>query len=163
MDPMVFTSGIDYTRGRATYNNLVQMLDGMSLHPELAESWEPNSNATEFTFNLRKGVTWHDGSDFTADDVVWSMNRHLPEDSSSVIKAFFTNVTEWKKVDKHTVKGDPQLAGLGPPREAQREAGQDRQDGHRGLPAGQRHRAVPPRVVRAGGAFDPRPQPQLLA
>lgn len=104
MDPMVFTSGIDYTRGRATYNNLVQMLDGMSLHPELAESWEPNGNATEFTFKLRKGVTWHDGSDFTADDVVWSMNRHLPEDSASVIKAFFTNVTEWKKVDKHTVK-----------------------------------------------------------
>ena len=55
MDPIVFTSGIDYTRGRATYNNLIQMLDGMSLHPELAEEWTPNSNATEFTFKIRKG------------------------------------------------------------------------------------------------------------
>ena len=80
MDPIVFTSGIDYTRGRATYNNLVQMLDGMSLHPELAAEWTPNSDATEFTFKLQKGVTWHDGSDFTADDVVWTMNRHLAED-----------------------------------------------------------------------------------
>ena len=104
MDPIVFTSGIDYTRGRATYNNLIQMLDGMSLHPELAEEWSPNSDATEFTFKLRKGVTWHDGSDFTADDVIWSMNRHLPEDSPSVIKSFFANVTEWKKLDSHTVK-----------------------------------------------------------
>ena len=56
MDPIVFTSGIDYTRGRATYNNLIQMLDGMALHPELAEEWTPNGNATEFTFKLRKGV-----------------------------------------------------------------------------------------------------------
>ena len=104
MDPIVFTSGIDYTRGRATYNNLIQMLDGMALHPELAEEWTPNGNATEFTFKLRKGVTWHDGSDLTADDVVWSMNRHLGEESPSVIKAFFTSVKEWMKVDSHTVK-----------------------------------------------------------
>jgi peptide/nickel transport system substrate-binding protein len=104
MDPIVFTSGIDYTRGRATYNNLVQMLDGMSLHPELAEEWTPNSDATEFTFKIQKGVEFHDGSSLTADDVVWSMNRHLGDDSPSVIKAFFTNVAEWKKVDSHTVK-----------------------------------------------------------
>ena len=104
MDPIVFTSGIDYTRGRATYNNLVQMLDGMALHPELAEEWTPNSNATEYTFKIRKGVEFHDGSSLTADDVIWSMNRHLGEDSPSVIKAFFSNVKEWKKVDSHTVK-----------------------------------------------------------
>jgi peptide/nickel transport system substrate-binding protein len=104
MDPIVFTSGIDYTRGRATYNNLVQMLDGMSLHPELAEEWTPNSNATEFTFKIRKGVEFHDGSPLTADDVVWSMKRHLGEDSPSTAKSFFTAVTEWKKVDGHTVK-----------------------------------------------------------
>ena len=104
MDPIVFTSGIDYTRGRATYNGLVQILDNMTLHPELAEEWSPNSNATEFTFKIRKGVEFHDGSPLTADDVVWSMNRHLGDDSASVIKAFFGTVSEWKKVDSHTVK-----------------------------------------------------------
>ena len=104
MDPIVFTSGIDYTRGRATYNGLIQILDNMTLHPELAEEWSTNSNATEFTFKIRKGVEFHDGSPLTADDVVWSMNRHLGEDSTSVIKAFFSTVTEWKKVDGHTVK-----------------------------------------------------------
>ena len=104
MDPIVFTSGIDYTRGRATYNNLIQMLDGMSLHPELAEEWTPNGDATEFTFKIRKGVEWHDGSTLTADDVIWSMNRHLGDDSLSVIKAFFSTVEEWKKIDSHTVK-----------------------------------------------------------
>ena len=104
MDPIVFTSNIDYTRGRATYNGLVQILDDMILHPELAEEWSSNSNATEFTFKIRKGVRFHDGSPLSADDVVWSMNRHLGEDSVSVIKAFFASVSEWKKLDSHTVK-----------------------------------------------------------
>ena len=104
MDPIVFTSGIDYTRGIATYNGLIQFGDNLTLNPELAEEWSPNSNATEFTFKIRKGVEFHDGSPLTADDVVWSMNRHLGEDSTSVIKAFFGTVKEWTKVDSHTVK-----------------------------------------------------------
>ena len=104
MDPIVFTSGIDYTRGIATYNGLTQFGDNMTLHPELAEEWSPNSNATEFTFKIRKGVEFHDGSPLTADDVVWSMNRHLGEDSPSVAKSFFSAVKEWTKVDSHTVK-----------------------------------------------------------
>ncbi len=104
MDPIVFTSAIDYTRGRATYNSLIQILDNMTLHPELAEEWSTNSNATEFTFKIRKGVHFHDGSPLSADDVVWSMNRHLGKDSTSVIKAFFSTVSEWKKIDSHTVK-----------------------------------------------------------
>ena len=104
MDPIVLSSSIDYTRGRATYNGLIQILDNMTLHPELAEEWSPNSNATEYTFKIRKGVEFHDGSSLTADDVVWSMNRHLGEDSPSVAKALFGTVKEWKKVDSHTVK-----------------------------------------------------------
>ncbi len=104
MDPIVFTSGIDYTRGRATYNNLTQMLDDMVLHPELAEEWSANSDATEFTFKIRKGVEFHDGTPLTADDVIWSLNRHLGDESPSVIKAFFTSVDSWDKVDSHTVR-----------------------------------------------------------
>ena len=104
MDPIVFTSQIDYMRGRATYNGLTQILDNMTLHPDLAEEWTTNSNATEYTFKIRKGVHFHDGSKLTADDVVWSMRRHLGKDSPSVIKALLASVSEWKKVDSYTVK-----------------------------------------------------------
>lgn len=45
-----------------------------SLMPGLAESWEQLSE-TSYQFNLRQGVTWHDGEPFTADDVVWSYSR----------------------------------------------------------------------------------------
>ncbi|MCP4331943.1 MAG: ABC transporter substrate-binding protein, partial [Gammaproteobacteria bacterium] len=103
-DPPQFTSTIDYTRGRAVYNGLIQHANDLTPQPELATSFEPNADATEWTFKLRKGVDWHDGSKFTADDVVWSMNRHLTEDSTSVIKSVLATVKEWKKVGSHEVK-----------------------------------------------------------
>ncbi len=104
LDPPLFTSNIDYTRGRAIYNNLVQFGEDMSAKPELAESFTPNKDATEWTFKIRKGVTWHDGKPLTAEDVVYSMNRHLGEQSTSVIKAILASVKEWKKSGPMEVK-----------------------------------------------------------
>ncbi len=104
LDPAQFTSGLDYTRGRVVYNNLTQLDDKLVPQPELAESFEPNSNATEWTFKTRKGVEFHDGSKLTADDVVYTMNRHRGEDSTSVFKSMLAPVEEWKKVGSHEVK-----------------------------------------------------------
>ncbi len=104
LDPTLFTSTIDYTRGRTTYNSLVQHANDLTPQPELATSFESNSNATEWTFKIRKGVEFHDGSKLSADDVVYSMNRHLGEESTSVIKSVLASVKEWKKVGSHEVK-----------------------------------------------------------
>ena len=104
LDPPLFTSIIDYTRGRATYNSLIQHSNELVPEPELAETFEPNANATEWTFKIRQGVEFHDGTPLTADDVVYSMNRHLGEDSTSVIKSVLDSVSEWKKMGSHEVK-----------------------------------------------------------
>ena len=104
LDPILFTSTIDYTRGRAGFNNLLQFGDDMTMRPELAEEWSVNDNATEFTFKIRKGVTFHDGKPMTADDVVYSMMRHIAKDSASKGNALVNMISEWKKVDSHTVK-----------------------------------------------------------
>ena len=120
LDPIVFTSTIDYTRGRATYNSLTQIGEGLVPNPDLAESFEPNSDATEWTFKIRKGVTWHDGKKLTADDVIYSMKRHQGEDSKSVIKSVLASIKEWKKTGPmevkaimHTPNADlPTLVGL---------------------------------------------------
>ena len=104
LDPPLFTSTIDYTRGRATYNSLVQHNNDLTTRGELAETIEPNADASEWTLKLRKGVVFHDGTPFTADDVVYSMNRHMGEDSTSVIKSVLASIQEWKKVDSHEVK-----------------------------------------------------------
>jgi peptide/nickel transport system substrate-binding protein len=104
LDPTLFTSTIDYTRARTTYNSLTQIGEGLVAQPDLAESFEPNSNATEWTFKLRKDVTFHDGKKFTADDVIYSMRRHQGEDSKSVIKSVLASISEWKKVGPYEVK-----------------------------------------------------------
>lgn len=104
LDPIIFTSTIDYFRGRATYNSLTQFGEGLTTNPDLAESFSPNSDASEWTFKIRKGVTFHDGSKLTADDVVYSMKRHQGEGSTSVIKSVLESVGEWKKTGPMEVK-----------------------------------------------------------
>lgn len=104
LDPIRNLSTIDYLRGRMIYNSLVRLSDTLEPQPELATAFEPNRDATEWTFVLRKNVEFHDGRPFTADDVVYSMNRHLGPQSSSLAKTLLSGVTEWRKVDRHTVK-----------------------------------------------------------
>ncbi len=104
LDPQLFTSNIDYTRGRAHYNCLTQFRNSIVAESELAEEFSANDAVTEWSFKLRKDVRFHDGSKMTADDVVWTMNRHHGENSKSVAKTLVADVTEWKKVDSHTVK-----------------------------------------------------------
>ena len=104
LDPILFTSSIDYARGRINYNNLCRLREDLTAGPELAESFEANDTATEWVFKLRKGVEWHDGSKFTADDVIYSMNRHLGEDSASKAKVLVADITEWVKEDDFTVR-----------------------------------------------------------
>jgi peptide/nickel transport system substrate-binding protein len=58
-----------------TQNRLVRKnLKGV-VSEELATKWSANADATEWTFNLRKGVKFHDGSDFDAEDVKYSLMR----------------------------------------------------------------------------------------
>ena len=103
-DPISLTSDADYSRARSHYHSLVQLSDDIVAQPELAESFEASADASEWTFKLRKDVAFHDGSKFTADDVIYSMNRHLGKDSTSVAKGLVATVKEWKKMGQYEVK-----------------------------------------------------------
>ena len=104
LDPILFTSSLDYGRGRLNYNNLTRFREDLTVGPELATEWEANADVTEWTFKLRQGVEFHDGSKFTADDVVYSMKRHLGKESLSKAKVLVAGVKDWVKVDDFTVK-----------------------------------------------------------
>ena len=88
-----------------TNEGLMRIDNSFNPQPLLAESWEQNSDATEWTFKLRKGVKFHDGSDFDAEDVVWTYKRILdPETlsgSKAILEVFLKDIVA---VDSHTVK-----------------------------------------------------------
>ena len=73
------------------------------LEPSLAESYEPNADATEWTFNLRKGVEFHNGKTVDADDVIATIAHHRGEDSKSSGKTFAEQITEMRKDGTHRV------------------------------------------------------------
>jgi peptide/nickel transport system substrate-binding protein len=78
-----------------------------NVQPSLAESWEPNEDATEWTFNLRQGVQWHDGTPFTAKDVEYTIKRWLDEELGSSMFGRIEPSIDAKGitlVDDHTVK-----------------------------------------------------------
>jgi len=82
-----------------------------TLRPGLAESWEqaPDDKKT-WIFHLRKGVKFHDGSDFNADAVVWNLDRYFKNDSpqfevaaSAMSRARVPLMGVYKKIDDSTV------------------------------------------------------------
>ena len=58
--------------------------DATNIAPGLAEKWTPNADNSVWVFNLRKGVKWQDGSDFTADDVVATMERMVAAGTAAI-------------------------------------------------------------------------------
>jgi peptide/nickel transport system substrate-binding protein len=83
LDPAFSTSDPDATRINLVYERLVVLDESFSPVPLLAESWETNEKGDVWTFHLRQGVTFHDGSAFTADDVVYTYKRLLDEATGS--------------------------------------------------------------------------------
>src|SRR5690606_36192380 len=82
------------------YESLVRYDENFQVEPALATKWEQIS-PTQVRFTLRRGVKFHDGSPFTADDVVFSITRAMtpPSNMMSAVQG----VKEAKKVDDHTV------------------------------------------------------------
>jgi len=57
--------------------------DKLELQPRIAESWEPNEDGTVWTFKIRQGVTFHDGTPLTANDVVTTFDKLINPDGGS--------------------------------------------------------------------------------
>src|SRR5688572_27843436 len=80
MDPHSLNESLQLDVNNNVYDTLVQRNKDLSLAPGLATGWKQTS-PTVWRFELRKGVLFHDGTPFTADDVVFSMARTQAEGS----------------------------------------------------------------------------------
>jgi peptide/nickel transport system substrate-binding protein len=95
LDPARGSNDTDYCRLFMFYNGLTVFDEHLNPQPDLATSLE-TKDAKVWTIKLRKGVTFHDGSAFTADDVVYTLNRHKDPKTGSVVRPLASALQEVK-------------------------------------------------------------------
>lgn len=104
LDP---TGGAAAAIDEVVYANIFEGLtrfgpDG-SVRPALAASWSIENDGTRYVFTLQSGVKFHDGAGFTSDDVKFSIDRAMAEDSTNAQKGLFANIESVEVVDASTV------------------------------------------------------------
>lgn len=70
----------------------------------LAESWDISEDGLEYTFHLRQGINFHDGTPFNADAVKFSFDRALDPATNTPTRSWISAIQETQVVDDHTVK-----------------------------------------------------------
>lgn len=103
MDPHSLNESLQLSVTSNVYEPLVGRNKDLSLAPALATSWKQIA-PTVWRFELRKGVQFHDGTPFTADDVVFSFARMKGDGSD--MKATNSDIKQVRKIDDHTVEID---------------------------------------------------------
>ncbi|MDJ0776397.1 MAG: ABC transporter substrate-binding protein [Gammaproteobacteria bacterium] len=103
LDPSTHENGFMTATVYSYANHLFEVENTGKLVPELAESFEASKDATTWVIKLRKGVEFHNGKSFGADDVIAAINHHRGEDSKSAVKSLLDPVVEMKKTGSHEV------------------------------------------------------------
>jgi len=103
LDPGTLTDEWNYNTNWMYRNCLVEINYKGEPTPELAESWESTPDAKTWTFDLRKGVEFHNGKTMTAEDVIFSINHHRGEDSKSAAKGIVDQIQSIKADGKYRV------------------------------------------------------------
>jgi peptide/nickel transport system substrate-binding protein len=85
------------------FEGLTRFASDGAVIPGLAASWDISDDGLIYTFDLHSGVTFHDGTSFTAADAVFSLDRARAEDSTNAQKALFTGIASAEAVDDTTL------------------------------------------------------------
>jgi peptide/nickel transport system substrate-binding protein len=101
MDPHAVSSAPVLGFLNNVYEGLVRRGPDMAIEGSLATSWEPIGEGEGWRFNLREGVTFHDGAEFTAEDVLFSYQRASSEEAD--VRSWFATVSDVVVVDDYTV------------------------------------------------------------
>ena len=103
INPEQFVAIIDGARCQCLYDPFVRFQADQSLGYVLAESLEPNSDASEWTMKLRAGVHFHDGSPLTAKDALYTFKYFARPDSTVPLAAVQIDLPKMKQLDTLTL------------------------------------------------------------
>jgi ABC-type transport system substrate-binding protein len=104
LNPFVRMRSIDRTVRSLVYETLVSIDSKAEIKPFLAESWKISAEGREYTFNLRRGVKFHNGADMTAEDVKWAIEYAQNPQHGATAKPLLENVESVRALDRYTVK-----------------------------------------------------------
>lgn len=104
MDPHDTNDTLSYSAQKTMMEGLVGFDKDMKVVPILAESYEANDAATEFTFMLNQGIQFHDGTPFNAEAVKVNIDRLANPENNLKRHSLFALVKETQVVDEYTVK-----------------------------------------------------------
>lgn len=105
LDPILTSQrGYEQMIARTVYSGLLRYNDSMEVSADLAERWETSSDGLTWTFYLRSGVLFHNGTPFTAADVKYSIERLKNVDAGSLFTNDFKGVAEVQIIDDLTVR-----------------------------------------------------------
>jgi peptide/nickel transport system substrate-binding protein len=86
------------------FNGLTKYDKNLKITGELADSWEVSPDGLQILFHLRKGVYWHDGAEFTSDDVLFTYNTVIDPKVPTPYSSNYGPVKKVEALDKHTIR-----------------------------------------------------------
>jgi len=103
LDPRVATDVPSFERINAIMEPLVSFDFGLGLAPRLATDWEFSDDGLTLTFQLREGVKFHNGADFTSQDVKYTFDWVLDESNGATNRPLYADIASIDTPDDHTV------------------------------------------------------------
>jgi hypothetical protein len=111
LDPYTLNESTTHGHLGNVYEGLIARDKDLKIIPALAESWEIKEDPSHWRFHLRKGVKFHDGSDFNADAAIWNLDRYFKKDAKqfdppggAVAQARNPFVAGYRKIDDNTIE-----------------------------------------------------------
>lgn len=103
--------GLNPLLDRAGWNEVSSVILSRLVRPDhnggiagdLAESYTVSPDGRTYTFRLRENATWHDGTSFTADDVIFTWDKLFDLATETTLDLNQASLARWRKVDSHTV------------------------------------------------------------
>ncbi len=102
--PMLATDGASGDISGLIFNGLVKYDKEVNLVGDIAESFEVTSDCLSVTFHLKKGVKWHDGKEFTAEDVIFTYQKIIDPEVVTPYSSDFETVDRVVALDPYTVR-----------------------------------------------------------
>lgn len=104
IDPAFVSSDPEILVANQVYDYLVDVTVKNTIAPRLATEWKVSDDGLEYEFKLAEGVTFHDGSAFTAEDVVWTFDRLRDPNSDFPTRDLYSNIASIEATSNHEIK-----------------------------------------------------------